>query len=109
MIQKDESCCTTSYLCICDNNFLPIKIFSLSCDGGDGGWSMYSYTELNSKLSYMVYSMELFEDWELDTNQVVFSTYKNDSSVILIDFSNSEIIIDTLFKQITDTIVFDQG
>lgn len=105
LLQQNEFCCLTMYLCASDKNGQIIGIQQLGLNGGDGGWFE---NDRGEKIGFGKFKLFYDSYYDEDTFQNGLDlgyTRENEYSELLLELKQENFTVDTLFYSKTDTLI----
>lgn len=107
LLQQDESCCLTMFLCVTDKKGKLLAIRQLGVAGSDGGWSGNDQGERIGFGKFKVSNESSYdkEEYEKGINKGFRRKFEFSQLLIDWDIRENRFKVDTLYYSSTDTLI----
>jgi len=105
LLQKDESCCLTMYLCVSDKSGQLLTIRQLGLSGGDGGWFENDWGERIEFGKFKLFYDSYYDEDKFENGVDLGYTREHEYTELQIGLEEKSFKIDTLNYVKTDTLI----
>lgn len=105
LLQQDESCCLTMYLCITNKDGEILLIRQLGLSGGDGGWFENDWGEKIDFGQYKITYDSYYDEEKVENGDFIGYTREHEFTELMIKFDSGKLKIDTLNYFKKDTLM----
>lgn len=105
LIQQDESCCLTLYLCVSDKSGQLLTIRQLGLSGGDGGWFENDWGERIDFGKFKLFHDSYYDEDKFENGMALGYTREHVYTELQISLEKESFKIDTLNYTKTDTLI----
>ncbi|MDN4164573.1 hypothetical protein QWY31_03615 [Cytophagales bacterium LB-30] len=105
LLQQDETCCMTMYLCVSDKSGQLLAISQLGLSGGDGGWAENDWGERLGFGKFKLYHDSYYDEDQFGDGEDLGYTREHEYTELQISLENGFFQIDTLNYIKTDTLI----
>jgi len=105
LLQQDESCCLTMYLCVSDKSGRLLTIRQLGLSGGDGGWFENDWGERIEFGKFKLFYDSYYDEDKFENGVDLGYTREHEYTELQISLEKESFQIDTLNHIKTDTLI----
>ena len=105
ILQQDESCCLTMYLCVSDKSGQLLTIRQLGLSGGDGGWFENDWGERIDFGKFKLFYDSYYDEDKFEDGVDLGYTREHEYTELQISLEKESFQIDTLNYIKTDTLI----
>ncbi|MCR1024127.1 hypothetical protein NQT66_04875 [Cellulophaga baltica] len=105
LLQKDESCCLTLYLCVADKEGKLVTIRSLGLSGGDGGWYENDWGERKGFGKFKLFHDSYYDEDKFENGVELGITREQEYTELVISLKSKSFQIDTLDYYKTEVFI----
>jgi len=105
LLQSDESCCLSMYLCVTDKAGQLLTIRHLGLSGGDGGWFENDWGEKIEFGKFKLYYDSYYDEDQFKNGEDLGYTREHEYTELQISLEGNTFKIDTLNYTKTDTLI----
>ena len=105
LLQQDESCCLSMYLCLADKKGEILKIRQLGLRGGDGGWFENDWGEKLNFGKFKLFYDSYYDEDKFENDVYLGYTREHEYTELIMSLKNENFVIDTITYAKTDTLI----